>query len=101
MGTAGADPSETAQTFTLETDQGNKVAVYDFRPQLSDLDEKELEKACFLVLSRVYSVFSPAKLSEVTSLMAKYTDHVALICAVTHKYLQYDAASALIPNRPG
>ena len=96
MGTAGADPSETAQTFTLETDQGNKVAVYDFRPQLSDLDEKELEKACFLVLSRVYSVFSPAKLSEVTSLMAKYTDHVALICAVTHKYLQYDAASALI-----
>ena len=96
MGTAGADPSETAQTFTLETDQGNKVAVYDFRPQLSDLDEKELEKACFLVLSRVYSVFSPAKLSEVTSLMAKYTDHVALICAVTHKYLQYDTASALI-----
>ena len=28
--------------------------------------------------------------------MAKYTDHVSLICAVPHKYLQYDAASALI-----
>ena len=96
IGTAGADPSGTAQTFTLETDQGSRVAVYDFRPQLSDLDEKELEKACFLVLSRVYSVFSPAKLSEVTNLMAKYTDHVSLICAVTHKYLEYDAASALI-----
>ena len=103
MGTAGADPSGTAQsstdvpqTFFLETDQGNKVAVYDFRPQLWALHEKDLEKACFLVLSRVYSVFSPAKLADVTSLMAKNKDHVSLICAVTHKYLQYEAASALI-----
>ena len=96
VGTAGADPSGTTQTFTLETDQGNKVTVYDFRSQLSDLGEKDLEKACFLVLSRVYSVFNPAKLGEVTNLMAKYTDHVSLICAVTNKYLEYDAASALI-----
>ena len=44
----------------------------------------------------MYSVFSPAKLADVTSLMAKYTDHVSLICAVTHKYLQYEAASSLI-----
>ena len=43
----------------------------------------------------MYSVFNPAKLGEVTNLMAKYTDHVSLICAVTHKYLEYDAASAL------
>ena len=28
--------------------------MYDFRPQLSDLGEKDLEKACFLVLSRVF-----------------------------------------------
>ncbi|CAE7327571.1 unnamed protein product, partial [Symbiodinium microadriaticum] len=75
-----------------------KVSVCDFRQQLAPLDEKDLEKACFLVLSRVYSVFSPAKLTEVTSLMALYTDHVSLICSVTHKYLTYEAALALVTS---
>ena len=81
-----------ADTFSVDTLEGVSVPVHDLRPCLEGLSDKDLEKAGFLFLSGVCRVFSPAKIAEVTTLMAKYTDHVSLICAVAAKYLEYEAA---------
>ncbi|CAE7832525.1 GIP [Symbiodinium sp. CCMP2592] len=95
---ASASSKAPAQPFTVETPDGVSVPVHDLRPELEGLDDKSLEKVSFLFLSRVYSVFNPAKLTEVTTLVAKYVDHTSLTCAVAAKYLDYEAAKALLSS---
>ncbi|CAE7692632.1 RE1 [Symbiodinium sp. CCMP2592] len=95
---ASASSKAQAQPFTVDTPDGVSVPVHDLRPELEGLDDKFLEKVSFLFLSRVYSVFNPAKLTEVTTLVAKYVDHTSLTCAVAAKYLEYEAARALLSS---
>ncbi|CAE7728714.1 RE1 [Symbiodinium sp. CCMP2592] len=95
---ASASSKAPAQPFTVEIPDGVSVPVHDLRPELEGLDDKSLEKVSFLFLSRVYSVFNPAKLTEVTTLVAKYVDHTSLTCAVAAKYLDYEAARALLSS---
>ncbi|CAE7211787.1 RE1 [Symbiodinium sp. CCMP2592] len=96
---ASASSKAQAQPFTVDTPDGVSVPVHDLRPELEGLDDKSLEKVSFLFLSRVYSVFNPAKLTEVTTLVAKYAaDHTSLTCAVAAKYLEYEAAKALLSS---
>ena len=73
--------------------------LYDLRPFMTELTKDEdIEKVVVMYLSRIYSVFNPAKLTEVSTLMAKYHDNrnrVSLACAVAAQYLEKSPAEAL------
>ncbi|CAE7200469.1 GIP [Symbiodinium sp. CCMP2592] len=67
---ASASSKAPAQPFTVETPDGVSVPVHDLRPELEGLDDKSLEKV----------------------------DHTSLTCAVAAKYLDYEAARALLSS---
>ena len=93
--TASSDPKKG----TRKLDASDKP-VHDLRPCMEPLEnDDELEKVVFLYLSRIYSVFNPAKLSEVSTLMAKYSDNLTtLACAVAAKYLDKASSEALFTS---
>ncbi|CAE7834664.1 unnamed protein product [Symbiodinium sp. CCMP2592] len=71
---ASASSKAPAQPFTVETPDGVSVPVHDLRPELEGLDDNHY------------------------TLVAKYVDHTSLTCAVAAKYLDYEAARALLSS---